>query len=107
MHLREPEQPTGSDGEAGHEHRLEAEAGDNGALAPAVRTIPPASGRYARPALSAENPSTSCMYNETKKNMENSAAAIKTADTLMPVIVRIRKMPGNGTSGSFWRRSIR
>ena len=69
--------------------------------------IPTASGRYASPASSAENPSTCCMYSEMKKNIENSAAAIRTADTLMPVIVRIRKMPGNGISGAFERRSMK
>jgi hypothetical protein len=46
------------------------------------------------------------MYSEMKKNIENSAAAISTADTLMPVIVRIRKMPGNGISGALLRRSM-
>ena len=46
------------------------------------------------------------MYSEMKKNIENSDAATSTAVTLTPVIVRIRKMPGNGTSGAFVRRSI-
>ena len=35
-----------------------------------------------------------------KKNIENSDAATNSAVTLMPVIVRCRKMPGNGTSGA-------
>jgi hypothetical protein len=41
-----------------------------------------------------------------KKNIANSAAAMNSAVMLMPVIVRIRKMPGNGTSGAALRRSI-
>ena len=41
-----------------------------------------------------------------KKNIENSAIAISRPVTLMPRIVRTRKMPGNGTSGAFVRSSI-
>ena len=40
-----------------------------------------------------------------KKNIENSAIATSSATTLVPVIVRLRKMP-NGTSGAFDRCSI-
>ena len=42
-----------------------------------------------------------------KKNIENNAAAISAAEMLIPVIVRIQKMPGNGISGAWLRRSIR
>ena len=41
-----------------------------------------------------------------KKNIENSAIAISRPVTLMPLMLRMRKMPGNGTSGAFVRRSI-
>ncbi len=46
------------------------------------------------------------MYSEMKKNIENSDAATNSAVRLMPVIVRCRKMPGNGTSGALLRSSI-
>ena len=36
-----------------------------------------------------------------KKNIENSAIAISRPVMLIPRIVRMRKMPGNGTSGAF------
>ena len=41
-----------------------------------------------------------------KKNIENSAIATSSPVTLMPVIERTRKMPGNGTSGALVRSSI-
>ena len=56
------------------------------------------SGMYARPAFSAENPSTFCMYSVMKKNIENSDIATKIAVTLAPVSVRLRKIE-KGTSG--------
>src|SRR4051812_7110797 len=46
------------------------------------------------------------MYRETKKNVENRAMANSSAVTLMPLIERRRKMPGNGTSGALVARSI-
>ncbi len=38
-------------------------------------------------------PSTSCMYSEMKKNIENSDAPISRPTTLAPVNVRRRKIP--------------
>src|SRR3954465_13642673 len=46
------------------------------------------------------------MYSDTKKNIENSDIAISRPTMFTLVIVRLRKMPGSGTSGALLLRSM-